>query len=147
VNRPIYKALASLIQAVHNCRDSGNVEWLEIHGENANQIVKSFMPSGSGWDCGTKMDWDASTPEKLVFYGEFHHMDEGGCYDGWTKHCIIVRPSLANDFDLRITGHDRNEIKEYLHLKFDVALRQVVDQVADKRGPKGFRFALVKEPA
>jgi hypothetical protein len=57
---------------------------------------------------------DASIPEKLVFIVEYHHMAESGMYDGWTSHRIIVTPSLARGFSLKITGKDRNQIKEYL---------------------------------
>ena len=71
------------------------------------------MPSGSGVDSGTKL-LDNSTPDRLVFQADFHHMDENGFYDGWTEHQIIVTPSLAYGFNVRITGRNRNEIKDYL---------------------------------
>jgi hypothetical protein len=121
--KPLYQELASLVQARQNCAKSGNKEWLERHSERAEQLVKQHMPSGSGWDLGTKIDLDASTPNKLVFHGEYHHMDDGGSYDGWTAHRITVRPDLASDFDLKISGRDRNQVKEVLHEWFDHALR------------------------
>lgn len=78
----------------------------------------STAPSGSGIDAGTKLD-DSSTKDKLVFAFGYHHMDEHGYYDGWTEHTAVVKPSMCFGYDLRITGRDRNGIKEYLASVFD----------------------------
>lgn len=85
-----------------------------------------LLPSGSGWDMGTKLMDSASDENKLTLYGEFHHMDEWGGYDGWTDHTIVVRADLRFGFKLHITGRNRNDIKDYLHEMFDVALRAEV---------------------
>ena len=82
------------------------------------------MPSGSGIDSGTKLDFDRSKPNRLVFTAPYHHMNDDGMYDGWTDHDIIVTPDLGFGFDLRITGRDRNQIKDYLGDTFAEALRQ-----------------------
>jgi len=55
-----------------------------------------------------------STPEHLVFHCSYHHMNENGYYDGWTDHIVHVTPSLIHGFRLRITGTNRNGIKDYL---------------------------------
>lgn len=122
----LYRELASLVQARLNCEETGNREWFQKHEERIEELVKNYMPSGSGFDCGTKIDLDKSTLEKLVFYTDFHHMNEVGCYDGWTEHCITVRPSLAFGFTLTISGRNRNEIKDYIHQVFDCALDEEV---------------------
>lgn len=122
----LYQELASRIQARLNCEEAGNKEWFEKHEERIRELVKHFMPSGSGFDCGTKIDLDKSTPEKLVFYTEFHHINEGGYYDGWTEHCITVRPSLLCNFTLTISGKNRNEIKDYIHQAFDCDLDEEI---------------------
>ena len=121
----LYRELASLVRARLNCEISGNKEWFEKHEARIEELVKNYMPSGSGFDCGTKIDLDKSTPEKLVFYTDFHHMNEG-YYDGWTEHRITVRPSLAFGFTLTISGRNRNEIKDYIHQVFDCALNEEV---------------------
>lgn len=113
--KPLYQTLASLIQARLNCIKSNNTEWLEKHTANIFELVKNCLPSGSGIDCGTKIDLDMSTPDKIVLHTSFHHMNDCGMYDGWTEHTVTVTPSLQFGFNLKISGRDRNDIKEYLH--------------------------------
>jgi hypothetical protein len=45
-------------------------------------------------------------------------MDENGYYDGWSEHKIIITPDLVNDFNVKITGKNRNNIKEYINSCF-----------------------------
>lgn len=71
------------------------------------------LPSGSGFNSGCKLD-DSSKPDRLVISADFHHMDENGSYDGWTTHQVIVTPSLAYGYNLRVTGRNRNDIKSYI---------------------------------
>ena len=120
--KPLYQEIASLVQARQNCIEKQNSEWQANHEEKINQLCCEYMPSGSGIDCGTKIDFDASNPEKLVFNLSFHHMNENGMYDGWTEHQAIVTPSLAFGFNLKFTGKNRNQIKEYLHDIYSSAL-------------------------
>jgi len=126
MDNKLYCELARLVAAIRNCEKSNNQEWLGRHTARLKTLVQEEMPSGSGIDNGTKIDLDASTPDKLVFEVGFHHMNDGGMYDGWTEHRIIVTPSLAFGFDLRITGKDRNEIKEYLNDVYYSALNETV---------------------
>lgn len=118
--------MASLIQARQNCIKAQNHEWFQKHTERLESLVEE-MPSGSGIDCGTKLDLDASTPSKLVFTFSFHHMNESGMYDGWTDHKAVATPDFAFGFYLVITGRDRNGIKEYLHDVYSTALSQDVE--------------------
>ncbi len=107
------KDLAGKFNAYLNCIKSNNKEWEEKHEDSINAMLEN-LPSGSGIDAGTKFDWDKSTPEKLIFTLGFHHMDEGGGYDGWTEHEVIITPSLYFGINIRIAGKDRDGIKEYL---------------------------------
>ena len=127
ITYPLYSRIASLLIAIENCKKSGNAGWELNHFQNLIELVHNFMPSGSGIDAGTKINTEDSSPNRLVFHISFHHMNESGYYDGWTEHDVIVTPSLLNQFDLRITGRDRNSIKEYLHEVFRDALQTVVD--------------------
>lgn len=108
--------------------------WTREHWQQISDDIDSelenlcdYLPSGSGIDSGTKLD-ESSKPERLVFTFGFHHMDEDGYYDGWTEHTAIVTPSLANEYELRITGRNRNDIKDYLHETFDSVLNHPVDE-------------------
>lgn len=86
---------------------------LQAWEEKVEKIMET-APSGSGIDSGTKLLEEECRPEKLVFSCDYHHMDEHGYYDGWTEHKAIVTPSLQWNYNLRLTGRDRNGIKDYL---------------------------------
>lgn len=120
--KPLYMEIASLIQARETCIERGNKDWQNKHTEMLEYIARDVMPSGSGIDSGTKIDLPECKPERLVFTVAYHHMNEGGYYDGWTEHSLIVTPSLQFGFNLRITGRDRNQIKDYLHDVYHTAL-------------------------
>lgn len=116
------RRLASIVGARARCLAKGDENWASRHEQTALELVKRYMPSGSGVDAGTTLDFDASNEDRLVFATSFHHMDEHGSYDGWTEHKVIVTASLAFEFNVRITGRDRNEIKDYLAELFNHAL-------------------------
>ena len=128
--KPLYQDLAALVYARRNCaeRTPPNAEWFARHTDAILQLVKDHMPSGSGIDSGTELDLERSTPDKLVFATSFHHMDEGGGYDGWTDHTITVRASLWTPFQISVSGRNRNDIKDYLAECFDYALHQTVQR-------------------
>lgn len=119
---PLYRRLASLLGSADRCDAAKNAEWATRHRNTIRDLVKQHMPSGSGFDSGTELDEDASTPEKLVFTTSFHHLNDGGYYDGWTEHKVTVTPSLASGYDLRVSGRDRNGIKDYIAETFGHAL-------------------------
>src|SRR4051812_16451917 len=66
------KRIATAVAARLNCIKSGNSEWKENHESDVESYCREFMPSGSGFDAGTTLDFDASTAEKLVFVTSFH---------------------------------------------------------------------------
>lgn len=95
-------------------------------------MVKAYLPSGSGIDAGVKLD-DRSTRDRIVLTFGFHFMDDNGCYDGWESYTLYVRPSLAFGIDLKLVGPNRNDIKDCLYETFDYALRQVVPDEAYRK--------------
>lgn len=121
----LYTRLSYAVQARLNCEKTGNGEWFDKHETTIEDLVKEHMPSGSGIDAGTKIDLDKSNGEKLVFTAGYHHMNDGGMYDGWTEHTIVVTPSF-DGINIKITGRDRNHIKEYLFDVYHTALNQEV---------------------
>lgn len=122
MERYLYSELSSLTQARLNCQSKGNTEWFDRHEDRIEALVKEYMPSGSGFDHGTRLDMDKSHADKLVFTTAFHHMNESGMYDGWTEHTVVVTPSMQHGFNLRISGRNRNDIKEYMYSTFRDAL-------------------------
>ena len=106
---------ARTVQAIKNCIQSGNTEWEQKHQERLDSMCAN-LPSGSGFDSGTKFLPEKSNPQKLVFSTSFHHMDDNGYYDGWTDHTITITPEFGS-FRVSISGRNRRRIKDYI---FDV---------------------------
>ena len=131
--RTVVQAIASAVVARLNCRKSDNVEWFDRHSETIKQLAKDCLPSGSGIDSGTSVDLDKSTGTRIVLHTHFHHMNEGGMYDGWTDHTIIVTPAFEG-IDLNIRGRNRNAIKDYLYETFDYELTRLAPQWAQPTG-------------
>ena len=125
----LYVELARTIRAYENCSNSDHEnhrEWKLKHAARLGELVHEHMPSGSGVDNGTSLNLEKSSGEKLVFETSYHHMNDAGMYDGWTEHTVVVTASLMFGFNLRITGRNRNDIKEYLVSLFQESLLKEV---------------------
>lgn len=115
-----YKKLAQTIAARNNClkRDDDSAEtWAGKHQDTIDDIMKN-APSGSGFDSGTTII-NSHIDNNLIFKTSFHHMNDGGYYDGWTEHIVKVLPDLQFDFILKISGKNRNDIKNYIYSEFE----------------------------
>ena len=121
----LYQQIARTIEARLNCIERNNP--FRFEHEDTLESMNDLLPSGSGIDNGTKIDLDASKPDRLVFNFSYHHMNDGGMYDGWTDHQLIVTPSLSFGFACRITGPNRNDVKDYLHEVYSSAMSEIVD--------------------
>lgn len=125
----VFQHIARSLQAYHNCLkrniDDSTVECLDKHESTIESLVDIYLPSGSGIDAGVKFDIESSKPEKLIFIFSYHHMQEG-YYTKWTEHKLIITPSLANDFNMRITGENYNDVKDYLYETFQYSLSREV---------------------
>ena len=113
----LYTKIASLLDAIENCKKSNNTEWQIRHEDYLNDLLHKHLPHGSGFDSGCTLS-EHSTSEKLIFTADFHHMDSNGYYCGWTHHKVVVTPSLCWDINIKVTGRDRNDIKNYIHEVF-----------------------------
>jgi hypothetical protein len=109
----LYQRIASTLCAIENCEKSGNTEWFARHRDAIETLCKAHLPHGSGFDSGCTLQ-DQSTPNRLIFSADFHHMDENGYYAGWGEYRVIVSADLAFGFKIRVTGRDRNMIKDYI---------------------------------
>jgi hypothetical protein len=90
--------------------------------ENAQNI----LPYGSGFDNGCKIDIKKSGSDRVVITTSFHHLNDS-YYTGWTEHTITVIPKLWGGFDLRISGKNQNDIKDYIHDVFSTELCVEID--------------------
>lgn len=123
----LYKYLANQLSRIAYMERNDRDEDADDLRSTVDDFVKANFPSGSGFDTGTHLDWDKSTKERLVFRTEFHHMNDVGMYDGWTQHEVIVKPSLLFYIDVRVTGRDRNQIKDYIGETFNHILMRDED--------------------
>lgn len=115
----VAQALAVLLEQRINCIKAKNDIWLGICDAAIKAIVGNQLPHGAGID--SEVVLEINDGSKLVFAFGFHHMNDGGYYDGWTQHRVTVRPSWQG-IGIDISGRDRNGIKEYLHQTWDCAL-------------------------
>jgi len=84
-----------------------------------------LLPSGSGFDNGGYLVKEDSNDKRLVIRTSFHHMDADGYYTIWTHHTIRIYPSFTYPyFTLKISGSNRNDIKEYIADVYYAALVQ-----------------------
>lgn len=104
-----------------------NAQWGDIARSRLAQLV-DLLPSGSGIDSGTKLVSASDT--KIVLECSFHHMNDSGYYDGWTEHRITIRPTF-DGMDVSISGRNRNDIKEYLHEVYSLALSERIVETID----------------
>lgn len=124
---PLFQHIARSIQALKTCQQTPVNEFgVRIHSEALEQF-EDLLPSGSGIDCGTKINIEKSTAKALWLSFSYHHMNENGMYDGWSEHELVVTPSLTSNFDLRITGRDRNQVKDYLYDVYQSNLSDEID--------------------
>lgn len=116
-----FQMYASALDAHLCCVKHDNNEWASKHLDTIRRL-DDCMPHGSGLDNKTGLIIEESTPEKLVFGADYHHMNDGGMYDGWTEHRVIVTASLQFEISIKVTGRNRNDIKDYIAESFQYAL-------------------------
>ncbi len=115
------RKLARLCLAIKTCKASENVEWKLKHESKLAYLVREYMPSGCGFDNGTKIIVEESNEQQLVFHTSFHHIGEVGNYFEWTEHRVVVRASFLG-LGIIVSGRDKNDIKEYIMEMFLGAL-------------------------
>jgi len=120
----VYQRIAQIADAYQNCIKKGNEEWANRHEDALVDLASDYLPHGSGFDVGTRVDAGLSSTKKVVLLTSYHHMDENGFYCGWTDHRVTVRPNLAFGFDLKIGGPNHRDIKDYMYEVFQNALME-----------------------
>ena len=120
------KFYVEFAQAVRTYKAAGSTDMLEGAYKLLSKLSQS-LPSGSGLDRNPRLYIDQSREDRLIFQADFHHMNDVGFYDGWTNHNVIVTPSLAFGFNIRVTGRNRNDIKDHIETVFYDFLMQEVE--------------------
>lgn len=122
----LYQAIATALDARAHCAKHGGKDhpWFDRWTERLEHIAKNVLPSGSGFDNGTRIDLDKSTAECIYFDTAFHHMDDSGHYCGWTEHVVRITPAFIGGINIKVFGRNRNDIKDYIAETFDCVLRQ-----------------------
>lgn len=123
----VISQLATAFAAWHRAEHIGIPFVGEKHAEMIHFIEKELLPSGSGFDMGCRLDFEESTPNRIVVQTDFHHMNGAGFYTGWTDHKVVITPSLAFGFEVKVTGQNRNLIKDYIADVFIQALMHEFD--------------------
>ena len=122
------KTLAALIAETavwaERAQNNEHAQWGDIAHDRLAQLVR-LLPSGSGIDSGTELV--SADRTKIVLTAGYHHMNDGGYYDGWTEHRITIRPRF-DGLEVTISGRNRNDIKEYLHQTYHHALSAPVTE-------------------
>ena len=127
MKQKLYAKIAGLLNARQNCLKFDNKEWYDKHTGTIEELVRKYMPHGSGIDAEMILDFNRSNENKLVFAFSYHFMDENGYYDGWESYSLIVTASLLNGFNMRFIGKNRDDIKDYFYQTFEYYLNAEVE--------------------
>ena len=119
--------IAETADWAERAQNNANAQWGDIAQDRLAQLV-DLLPSGSGIDNGTKLE--SADASKIVLTAGFHHMNDGGYYDGWTEHRITIRPRF-DGIDVTVSGRNRNDIKEYLGELYHAALSELVCEIVN----------------
>lgn len=137
MRQPLYRQIASTLQAMRNCRDSGNTEWYDKHRERLEDMARDHLPSGAGIDggCRLSLDEQGSSPNRVTILFDYHHMNDMGTYTHWSGYYLHIETSLVYELCLDLASQGDEPLDEhladYLCEVFDHVLRQVVEMQTD----------------
>jgi hypothetical protein len=130
--KPVWQHLGSMVESFYRFHQCDRPEYVVKVVTSIDDLCREFLPSGSGFNNGTQWvepdHWDTK-PSIVKLKTAFHHMNETGCYDGWTDHQVKFWSTLGGSLDLVVTGKDRNGIKDYIGDTFHDALCVNVEMV------------------
>lgn len=136
----LYQWIARMLESLEKNESRGSDLIISNRCTDALNELEKFLPSGSGFNSKCQIVAD-STSKRIVIKADFQHMCEHG-YTGWTDHMVIVTPSLVYGMQIRVTGKDKNEIKDYIAETMEIALNTEIDNVFKDRA---HHFTIAKE--
>jgi hypothetical protein len=99
IDRKVYREIAQCIES-KNYIGSHSIDWMDY----LDDIVKNYLPSGSGIDSGNSIDMVKSNSSRIVINSAYHSMDNDS-YCGWNEFTIVVTSSLLSTFSISINFH------------------------------------------
>lgn len=136
----LYQWIARMLDSLEKNESRGSDLIISNRCTDALNDLEKFLPSGSGFNSGCKILL-ISKPNRIVVKADFQHMCEHG-YTGWTDHLVIVTPSLVYGMQIRVTGKDKNEIKDYIGETMEIALNT---EIANVFKDAAHHFTVAKE--
>ena len=109
----LYREIASAYAHMIGAENVNNVYWHQRASDRLQRAIDE-LPSGSGIDSGFELDLLKTNKDKIVISFGFHHMNQDGYYTEWSHHTMVITPDWSG-CDIRITGKNRNNIKDYLY--------------------------------
>lgn len=85
----------------------------QIAKRELDKFCDKYLPHGSGFDSGIKVNVEKSRADKIVLDVPYRPMDENGFYKAWVQYTCIVTPTFEG-IDLVTKGRDNNGLREYV---------------------------------
>ena len=84
-------------------------------------LFKEVLPNGNGIEAGCVISLK-STKKRIVIDTLYWHTNDSDETSRWTAHQVIITPSFEREINIRITGKNKDNVKDYLHDIFREAL-------------------------
>ncbi len=119
-----YNKFYRTCNSIETLMGKGNIELANRYEDTLKELV-NMLPHGSGID--DEYTYSVSK-NKIVLSNAYHVMSENGYYVGWVHFNVVITPSLAFGYDLKITGNfgKNQHLKDYLYDVYNEALSQEV---------------------
>lgn len=85
-------------------------------------MLQELLPIGNGINYGCVISLKKSTEKRIVIYTAYWHPNDSYETSRWTHHQIVITPSFEREINIRVTGKNVDNIKEYLQEVFREAL-------------------------
>ena len=107
----LYQKIARVASQKNSCNKAKELAFLQ-----------ELLPIGNGIETGCVILLK-STKKRIVIETIYWHPNDS---DEWTKHQVIITPSFEGEINIRITGKNEGDIKDYLWDIFREALMNEV---------------------
>ena len=115
MGEPVYISIARGLVSLNCIPDTNKNKELINQAKDNIQRLCDYLPHGSGFDNGCRIDWEQSKPNKMVILTSYHFMNEQGMYSHWDDYKIVITPSFAESFEMKIYGKNTNGCKDYFY--------------------------------